>query len=146
MLCPKALGLVQILPMFDEETGAEPKIVAASVVDPYLLLIRDDASIFIAQCDDRYEIEEIEREDDALLVNEWLSGCLYKDITGTFAEASKPNGTVFMFVMSTAGNLFVSLEYCQRSSIVDQGSRLIFVFHVLMVKGVCTAQSQKPDL
>lgn len=94
--------------MFDEESGAEPKIVSASIIDPYLLLLRDDASIFLASCDDRYEIEEIEREDDALLSNEWLGGCLYKDTTGIFHKPRNADDAVVMFLMSTTGTLLVS--------------------------------------
>jgi hypothetical protein len=59
--CFLDLGLAQILPMYDDDTGAEPRIVSASFADPYLLLFRDDSSIFVAQCDDNNELEEIER-------------------------------------------------------------------------------------
>ena len=106
-------GLAQILPMFDDETGAEPKIVAASIVDPYILLIRDDASIFVALCDSDNDLEEVEREDDRLLTNKWLSGCLYNDSTGIFAEAESKNeatsnGTVLMCLLNGEGALYVS--------------------------------------
>lgn len=112
-MLPIDLGLAQILPMFDDETGAEPKIVAASIVDPYILLIRDDASIFVASCDNDNDLEEIEREDDSLLANKWLSGCLYNDSTGMFAEAASSNGTgskksVIMSLLNSEGALFVS--------------------------------------
>lgn len=111
-MLPIDLGLAQILPMFDDETGAEPKIVAASIVDPYILLIRDDASIFVASCDSDNDLEEIEREDDSLLTNKWLSGCLYNDYTGQFAETGS-NGTsldkpVIMSLLNAEGALFVS--------------------------------------
>jgi cleavage and polyadenylation specificity factor subunit 1 len=107
------LGLAQILPMFDDETGAEPKIVAASIVDPYMLLIRDDATIFVASCDSDNDLEEIEREDDKLLSNKWLSGCLYDDSTGKFAKTELTNGTspdksVIMCLLNTEGALYVS--------------------------------------
>lgn len=113
------LGLAQILPMFDDETGAEPKIVAASIVDPYILLIRDDASIFVASCDSDNDLEEIEREDDSLLTNKWLSGCLYNDSTGKFAQTEPKNRTnsdkpVIMSLLNAEGALFVS-EYTSPS-------------------------------
>ncbi|KFY74465.1 hypothetical protein V499_05515 [Pseudogymnoascus sp. VKM F-103] len=106
------LGLAQILPMFDDETGAEPKIVAASIVDPYMLLIRDDASIFVASCDSDNDLEEIERGDDSLLTNKWLSGCLYNDSTGKFSETGSSNGTgtektVIMSLLNAEGALFM---------------------------------------
>ncbi|KFY53406.1 hypothetical protein V496_07618 [Pseudogymnoascus sp. VKM F-4515 (FW-2607)] len=106
------LGLAQILPMFDDETGAEPKIVAASIIDPYILLIRDDASIYVASCDSDNDLEEIEREDDSILTNKWLSGCLYNDSTGRFAETGSTNGTaseksVIMSLLNAEGALFM---------------------------------------
>ncbi|KAL2063510.1 hypothetical protein VTL71DRAFT_5315 [Oculimacula yallundae] len=106
------LGLAQILPMYDEDTGAEPQIVSASFADPFLLLFRDDASIFVAQCDDDNELEEIERADDALLATKWLTGCLYTDTTGVFAAVQSDKGrgigeNVFMFLLSTTGALHI---------------------------------------
>lgn len=107
------LGLAQILPMYDDDTGAEPQIVSASFADPFLLLFRDDASIFVAQCDDNNELEEIGREDDALLVTKWLTGCLYTDTTGVFAAVQSDKGqgfgeNVMMFLLSATGALHVS--------------------------------------
>ncbi len=108
------LGLAQILPMYDDDTGAEPKIVSASFADPYLLLFRDDSSIFVAQCDDDNELEELDREDDKLLATKWLTGCLYTDTTGAFAsvesnKARKADENVMMFLLSAGGALHVGL-------------------------------------
>jgi cleavage and polyadenylation specificity factor subunit 1 len=99
--------------MFDEETEAEPKIVSASISDPYFLLLRDDASVYIAQCDDDNELEEVERVDDNFLTNKWLSGCLYNDTTGAFANAgtkvaSNKVADVIMFLLNSEGALYVS--------------------------------------
>jgi cleavage and polyadenylation specificity factor subunit 1 len=107
------LGLAQILPMYDEDTGAEPKIISASFADPFLLLLRDDSSIFVAQCDDNNELEEIEREDDGLLATKWLTGCLYADSTGVFTnvmfgKGEKAGANVMMFLLSAGGALHVS--------------------------------------
>ncbi len=100
--------------MLDEESGAEPKIVMASLADPFLLLIRDDASIFVAQCDDGNDLEEIERDDDILLTTKWLSGCLYRDTTGAFTSFHRNNLSnntlpVYMFLFSAEGTLYVSI-------------------------------------
>lgn len=106
------LGLSQILPMLDEETGAEPRAVSASIVDPYLLLIRDDSSIFVAQIDSNNELEEVEKVDNNLLSTKWLAGCLYKDTKGTFQPTVGDKGAetekVMMFLLSAAGALHVS--------------------------------------
>ena len=99
--------------MYDDDTGAEPKIVSASFADPFLLLVRDDSSIFVVQCDDNNELEEIEREDGSLLVTKWLTGCLYVDSTGAFATVQSDKGletgeNVMMFLLSAGGALHVS--------------------------------------
>lgn len=98
--------------MFDDDTGAEPKIISASFADPFLLLIRDDSSIFVAQCDDNNELEELEREDDGLLSTKWLTGCLYTDTTGVFAlvqsdKGQKAGENILMFLLSAEGALHV---------------------------------------
>ncbi|KAG4415318.1 hypothetical protein IFR04_011522 [Cadophora malorum] len=129
------LGLAQILPMYDEDTGAEPQIVSASFADPFLLLFRDDASIFVAQCDDNNELEEIEREDDALLTTKWLTGCLYTDTMGVFAPFQSDKGqssgeNVMMFLLSSTGALHIyALPDLSKAVYVAEG--LCFVPPVL---------------
>ena len=110
------LGLAQILPMYDDDTGAEPEIISASFADPFLLLLRNDSSIFVAQCDDNNDLEEIDREDDGLLTTKWLAGCLYNDTTNIFADVRSDKGqkigeNVMMFLLSAEGALHVSLFY-----------------------------------
>lgn len=110
------LGLAQILDMSDDETGAEPKIISASLSDPFLLLLRDDSSIYVAQCDSNNEIDEIPREDNTLLETKWLAGCLYADSTEAFATIQDDKGhktgeNVFMFLLSSTGALHVSHNY-----------------------------------
>lgn len=99
-----------ILPMEDEETGAEPRVLSASICDPYLLLIRDDSSVFIAEMNSDDELEEIEKTDSILGSTKWVSGCLYADKTGEFHEGQPGTGTqkIFMFLLSAAGSLQVS--------------------------------------
>lgn len=96
------LGLSQILPMLDEETGAEPRVLSASIVDPYLLLIRDDGSVFLAQIDNSNELEEVEKV--GMQQAKWVSGCLYNDTTGTFHSGGD---SVMMFLLSSSGALHV---------------------------------------
>lgn len=101
--------------MADEETGAEPKIVSASIADPFLLLCRDDASIFVARCDESNDLEELEREDDTLLSTQWLTGCLYTDNNNVFAPPTadkrrKFGENIMMFLLSTGGALYVSFQ------------------------------------
>lgn len=102
--------------MLDEDTGAEPRVISASIVDPYLLLIRDDSSIMVAQIDSNCELEEMEREDDTILSTKWLAGCLYKDTHDLFGQRTKNEAAtgdhhIFMFLLSAAGALYVSIKH-----------------------------------
>jgi cleavage and polyadenylation specificity factor subunit 1 len=95
--------------MFDEVTGTEPKIVKASFADPYMLLLRDDGSIVVMNCDEDNEIEELEIG-DALPATKWLSGSLYGDKSGFFSTRSgSEQGSVMMFLLSSDGGLHVSI-------------------------------------
>jgi hypothetical protein len=139
VFCNLDLGLAQILPMLDEETGAEPKIVKASLADPFLVLIRDDASIFVARCGEDNDLEEIEQDDDILLTTKWLTGCLYKDTASAFKSIQRnslPNKPlpIYMFLLNTEGTLYVSV--CNRKSRISTDASL----------DICVAGSWKPHL
>ncbi|KAI6350634.1 hypothetical protein MCOR25_010522 [Pyricularia grisea] len=107
------LGLTQIIPMLDEETGHEPRAISASIADPYILIIRDDSSAFIAHVNEESEIEEIEKEDKIISSTKWSAGCLYSDSKGAFAAAQqttkgpKATPTIMMFLLSAAGALYI---------------------------------------
>jgi cleavage and polyadenylation specificity factor subunit 1 len=99
--------------MLDEETGAEPRVLSASIADPYLLLIRDDGSIFIASIDKSNEMEEVEKPGGSLSSTKWSSGCLYQDTTGLFQNTKgEEKGAVMMFLLNAAGALHVSASAC----------------------------------
>lgn len=111
-VCSLDLGLAQILPMYDEDTGADPKIVSASFADPFVLLLRDDSSIYVVYCDEHNDLEELEKEDDLLLSTNWLTGCLYNDHSGAFSSTPSDKEqsfkNIFMFLLSAEGILVVS--------------------------------------
>ena len=97
--------------MTDDATGAEPKIVSASFADPYVLLVRDDASVMILRADESGDLDEVERGDD-LLTTKWLSGSLYEDSNDGFRmgpdeEAEDDGVNVLMFLLSADGGLHV---------------------------------------
>ncbi|CAH0048218.1 unnamed protein product [Clonostachys solani] len=103
------LGLAQILPMFDEDTNTEPRVLSASISDPYLLLVRDDSNIFLAQIQRNNELEEVDKDESPLNSTKWSSGCLYKDTKGVF-QSSKGSGTsetIMMFLLSSSGALHI---------------------------------------
>lgn len=76
------LGLSQIIPMTDEETDAELKIIHTSCCDPYLLVIRDDSRVQVLQVDKNGDVEPLEPDEPALTEQKWLSGCLYNGVLG----------------------------------------------------------------
>lgn len=97
--------------MQDEETGAEPRVLSASICDPYLLLIRDDSSAFVAHMNSYNELEEVEKEESTITSTKWVSGCLYTDTTGLFGKGNggnKISPNISMFLLSAAGSLHVS--------------------------------------
>ncbi|KAI0200878.1 CPSF A subunit region-domain-containing protein [Astrocystis sublimbata] len=105
-------GLSQIVPMLDEDTGAEPRVEYASIVDPYIMLIRDDASVFIAKMDNNLELEELEKEDSTLNSKKWTTGCLYEDRSGVFVTPPHDKGAthgdnIIMFLLSKTGALYI---------------------------------------
>jgi hypothetical protein len=100
--------------MLDEETGAEPRAVSASIADPYLLVLRDDGSAFVAQIDNSNELEEVEKTDGPLTTMKWSSGCLYTDTKGIFQQSQGDKGKevgekVMMFLLNSSGALHASL-------------------------------------
>lgn len=101
-----------ILPMQDEETGAEPRVLHASICDPYLLLIRDDSSAFIAQMNSDDELEEVEKPEGVLTSTKWVSGCLYADTKGVFGQKAVEDGekSIFMFMLSSTGSFQVRFQ------------------------------------
>ncbi|KOS21575.1 Protein cft1 [Escovopsis weberi] len=121
------LGLIQILPMLDEETGAEPRATSASIMDPYLMIIRDDSSVFVAQIDGNYEIEEVEKVDPVLLSTKWLAGCLYSDTKGVFQPSLDDSGShtkdnIMLFLLSASGALHIyALPDLSKSVYVAEG-------------------------
>jgi len=76
------LGLSQIIPMVDEDTDAELKVVAVSFWDPYVLVLRDDSSIQVLKIDRSGDVEPLD-DTESSKSGKWLSGCLYAgDMTG----------------------------------------------------------------
>lgn len=105
--------------MTDDLTGAEPKIVSTSFADPYVLVVRDDASIMVLEVDDSGDLDEVERG-DILLATKWLTGSLYKDSKGTFSILQKDQSqttdtNVFLFLLAATGGLQVSASTLQPS-------------------------------
>ncbi|KAI9656016.1 MAG: mRNA cleavage and polyadenylation factor subunit [Bathelium mastoideum] len=92
-------NLEQILPIADESSDAELRVVGASFADPYLLIRRDDSSIMILKADERGEIDEVDKS-EILNTTRWISGCLYRSLTST--------ETTLLCLLSAQGGLKAS--------------------------------------
>ncbi|OAL56008.1 protein CFT1 [Pyrenochaeta sp. DS3sAY3a] len=90
------LNMDQIIPMEDEETGNELRIVNASFADPYLLILREDSSVKIFKASGDGEIEDVEAS--GLTSTHWLSASLFK--SSSFTE-------IFAFLLTLEGGLHV---------------------------------------
>ncbi|KAL1854746.1 mRNA cleavage and polyadenylation factor subunit [Paecilomyces lecythidis] len=102
------LGLAQIYPVWDEDTSDERVVVAASFADPYLVILRDDATLLILQTDASGDLDEVTLPEE---INEarWLSCSLYKDTQSFFSlSASAENADSFLlFALNLDCKLFV---------------------------------------
>lgn len=83
----RELGLVQMLPMTDEETDAELKILHTSFCDPYVLVLRDDSSVQVLKTQKGSELEIIEPNND-FASTKWLSACLYSGTLTSYETAA----------------------------------------------------------
>ncbi|KAL9608934.1 MAG: hypothetical protein Q9167_006257 [Letrouitia subvulpina] len=101
-------GLAQIVPMTDEATGAEPKALRASFADPYVLLIRDDASVLLLRAEESGDLDEIELS-PGLQKKQVRSGTLFEDTNDDFRlefeDSDDEAGNVLMFLLTEGGGL-----------------------------------------
>src|ERR1700753_1738672 len=92
-------GLEQIIEMHDDVKDIDLRIVRASFCDPYVLVLREDASIMILELDKRSgELVEMSGGDD--FEGEWQTGHLYKP----FGSGSPP----LALLTNSSGGLKVS--------------------------------------
>ncbi|KAJ2893795.1 hypothetical protein MKZ38_008236 [Zalerion maritima] len=98
------LGLAQILPLQDEDSSADPRAVTASIQDPFLLVVRDDSSVYVASVDKYNDFEGLDRPEE-IVNTKWISGCLYKDNSGVFIPDAPADKNIVMFLLSKDGDL-----------------------------------------
>jgi cleavage and polyadenylation specificity factor subunit 1 len=94
------LGMEQIIPMEDEQTGDELNIINASFADPYLLVQREDSSVKIYKATGDGEVEDVEATGFSGI--RWLSASLFQSssFTEVFAFLLTPEGGLRIFAMS----------------------------------------------
>ncbi|KAL1982296.1 hypothetical protein VTN96DRAFT_1454 [Rasamsonia emersonii] len=102
-----SLGLAQIYPVWDEDTSDERIAVSASFADPYLLILRDDASVLLLQADESGDLDEVPLNDE-ISSKSWLSGCLYADNSGMFSPIETDSqGNIHLFLLNAECKLFI---------------------------------------
>nr|POF20041.1 protein cft1 [Quercus suber] len=74
------LNLSSIIPMYAEDGDVELRIIATSLWNQYLLVLRDDSSIQILKFDSEGDAEPLIEEGMAIAEQKWLSGCLYSSL------------------------------------------------------------------
>lgn len=105
------LNMDQILPMEDEESGDELRIINASFADPYLLILREDSSVKIFKASGDGELEDVEAS--GLSSTKWSSASLFS--SSSFTE-------VFAFLLTLEGGLHVfALSELEKPSHVVEG-------------------------
>ena len=107
-------SLAQIWPLYEDPSDDDPKVVFASIAEPYVLLIREDNTIVVLKENDSGELERIE-EDEGLAKTRWQSGALFDDVDDAFHLANETvddddeAGSVLLFLLGTDGSLQVSV-------------------------------------
>ena len=94
------IKLCQACEMLDEESETELKVCDASMLDPFLLVIRNDGSAVVRKADKKGELEELDQS-AAFASTKWRSGSLHA-WKALDAEAS-------LFMLSERGGLYVSV-------------------------------------
>ncbi|MCJ1285002.1 mRNA cleavage and polyadenylation factor subunit [Xylographa opegraphella] len=104
------LSLAQIFPISEDPTPEDPRIVAASFAEPYVLLLRDDSKTMLLKADDSGELEEVE-QGDVLSSTAWLSISIFDDsndvfrLAGEEEEADDEASSVLVFLLNANGGL-----------------------------------------
>ena len=88
-------------------------MIAASFMDPYVLLMREDMNVMVLMADERGELEEVRQGEG--LGAKWLSGSLYEDSNDLLRldypeESDIEVSNVLMFLLSIEGGFSVSQE------------------------------------
>ena len=95
--------------------------VSASFIDPYLVIIRDDASVLLLKADESGDLDEVSLPDE-ISTSQWRSGCLYHDKSQAFnAAGSSPEDSkgseALLFLLNSECKLLVSYREKEHSGI-----------------------------
>ena len=106
-------ALAQILPLTDESTGAELRVVTASFCDSHVLLLTEGSTVTLLQMTRSGDLEELDKF-EPFVTSKWLSGCLYQ------SEAT--NHKAFAFLLAAEGGLRIfDLSDLTKSAYTSEG-------------------------
>nr|POE94812.1 protein cft1 [Quercus suber] len=110
------LNLSSIIPMYAEDGDAELRIVATSLWNQYMLVLRDDSSVQILKFDNDGDAEPLVEEDMAIAERKWLSGCLYTSLVS--------HGEPCIYLLGQEGGLHIysipELKLCYQAPSLTQ--------------------------
>lgn len=76
-------GLAHIEPIVDEDSGSEARIATAHIMDPYVVIVKDDNTALLLKADKKGELEEIELPEFPE-VTKFVSASIFTDETNFF--------------------------------------------------------------
>jgi len=112
-------SLAQIFPLSEDPTPEDPKVIAASFAETYVLLSLDDSSIKILKADEAGDLEDVEQS-EVLSQGKWVSGSLFDDSNDVFRlesdeeDEDEEGGSMLMFLLTTEGGLQVRYPVVSR--------------------------------
>lgn len=85
---------------------------AASFADPYLVILRDDATLLILQADASGDLDEVPLPEE-VSSGRWLSCSLYDDKQSVFSPAPSTESTnnFLLFALNSECKLFVRIPF-----------------------------------
>ena len=101
-------GLSQIFPIVDEEEGQMAKAVRADFIEPYLVLVKDDASLSLLKADRKGELDELDVPGP--LSSNITSASLYYDTqeffeTARLVKGGHPEAGLLLLILDAEGVL-----------------------------------------
>lgn len=105
--------MAQIVQFAEDTIENAPKAIAASIAEPFIIVLQEDGRLKILRADDSGDLEEIEGPDSQ--TTKWQSGSLFDDVNDVFrltddAMEEGDSSSVLMFLLTTEGGLQVSIR------------------------------------
>ena len=100
--------------MVEEDSDSGAPVIAASILDPFILLVKNDSTLALLRSEENGDVEEIEATAASSEIR-CISACLYEDTNDVlrlpFDDDSDVEATnVLAFLLTPHGGLKVSLN------------------------------------